>query len=93
VRLRRLGEGRSEIRRVRVACALVGKPNALVFQAQEGDRLAVVPEGDGAAPRTLTAPPQPLADLVARQLSDRERDPVFHDSMAVAQMFARSILG
>jgi hypothetical protein len=37
--------------------------------------------------------PQPLADLVARQLSDRERDPVFHDSMAVAQVFARSVLG
>ena len=93
VRLRRLSDGPSEVRRVRIACALGGKPNALVFQAQEADRLAVVPEGGGASPRTLTAPPQPLADIVARQLSDRERDPVFHESMAVAQVFARSVLG
>jgi len=93
VRLHRLGEGPSEVRRLRIACALTGKPNALAFEVQAADRLAVVPEGDGAAPRTLTVQPQSLADLVARQLSDRERDPIFHDSMAVAQVFAQSVLG
>jgi hypothetical protein len=30
--------------------------------------------------------------LIGRQLSDRERDPVFHESMAVAQVMARSLL-
>ena len=53
----------------------------------------VVLEDDSGATRTLTAPSPPLAELIARQLSDRERDTVFRDSMAVAQSFARSLLG
>lgn len=93
VSLRRLSEGPSEVRRMRIACTLDGKPSALTFQVEAADRLAVVPEDGGAAPRTLSAPAQPLAELIARQLSDRERDPIFLDSMGVAQVFARSVLG
>jgi glucose-6-phosphate dehydrogenase assembly protein OpcA len=93
VALHRLSEGPSEVRRMRIACAIGGKVNALNLAVQEENRLAVLPEADGVQPRTLTVQPQPIADLVARQLSDRERDPVFHDSMAVAQVFARSLLG
>jgi hypothetical protein len=50
-------------------------------------------EGTDMAARTVTVQPQPLADLVARQLSDRDQDPVFHESMAVAQVLAQSVLG
>lgn len=94
LRVRRLAEGPPEVRRLRIACTLEGKPAALNFTVEdEGRRLAVMPEGVAAAPRTLTVPPQPLPELVARQLSDREHDPVFRESMAAAQALAQRILG
>ena len=40
----------------------------------------------------MTIQHQSLPELIARQLSDRERDPVFRDSMMVAQILARSVL-
>jgi hypothetical protein len=43
------------------------------------------------APRTVTVPPTSAVDLIGRQLSDRERDPAFRDSMAVAQVMAQSV--
>ena len=50
-------------------------------------------EGAAVAERTMTVREQPMADLVGRQLSDRERDPVFNESMAVAKVLAQSLLG
>jgi glucose-6-phosphate dehydrogenase assembly protein OpcA len=92
ITLRRLADGPSEVCRSRVKCRIEGKPTILNFHTTEENRLVVVPEGDSAAPRTITVQDQPLAELVARQLSDRERDPVFHESMAAAQVFAQSLL-
>ncbi|HZY88353.1 MAG TPA: glucose-6-phosphate dehydrogenase assembly protein OpcA [Gemmataceae bacterium] len=92
VRIRRLAEGPPEVRRVRVACTLDGKPCALNLVIEDGRRLAVLLEGIEAAPRTMTLPPSSAAELVGKQLSDRERDPVFHESMAVAQVMAQSVL-
>src|SRR5260370_393925 len=46
-----------------------------------------------AEPRRVTAPAQSRAELISRQLSDRERDPVFHESMAVALLLAQRLLG
>ena len=93
LRIRRLSSGPSEIRRVRIACAVNDRHTALVAAVQDEARLALQLEGSGTAPRTVTVPPQPLAELVSRQLSDREYDPVFYESMAVAQVFARSVMG
>jgi glucose-6-phosphate dehydrogenase assembly protein OpcA len=93
VRIRRLAEGPSEVRRVRLACTLDGKPGALNLVVEEERRLAVYPEGVPAASRTITVSPQSLAGLVGRQMSDRERDPVFRESMNVAAGLARSVLG
>jgi glucose-6-phosphate dehydrogenase assembly protein OpcA len=92
VRIDRQKEGPPEVRRVRIACTLDGKPAALNATVEDERRLTVVPEGRDVAPRTLAIQPQPLPELVARQLSDRERDPVFRESMAVAQVFAQSVL-
>jgi glucose-6-phosphate dehydrogenase assembly protein OpcA len=92
VRIERLSEGPSEIRRLRIACSIGGKPTALNVTVQDERRLAVELEGLGVAPRTVTVQPQPLAELLARQLSDRERDGVFRESMEVAQVFAQSVL-
>jgi glucose-6-phosphate dehydrogenase assembly protein OpcA len=91
VRIHRLPEGPSEVRRVRIACTLDGTSGALNFVTEDG-RLAVMPDGAGAAPRTLNVPPQPLAELVGRQLSDREPDPVFAESMRVARVLAQSVI-
>jgi glucose-6-phosphate dehydrogenase assembly protein OpcA len=92
LRIRRLATGPSEVRHVRIACALAGRPGALNIGVEDERRLAVVLEGVDAAPRTSTVQPQPLAELIARQLSDRDRDPVFHLSMTAAEVLARTLL-
>jgi glucose-6-phosphate dehydrogenase assembly protein OpcA len=92
LRIHRLEEGAPAIRSLRMTCMLNGKPTTLNFSQEDDRRLAVVPEGGGAEPRTLTIPPQPLADLLGRQLSDRERDAVFRQSMEVARALAQSVL-
>jgi glucose-6-phosphate dehydrogenase assembly protein OpcA len=92
VRIRRLEQGPPEIRRVRIACKLEGKPIALNLVVESDIRLAVLVEGVDSEPRTMTVPKQSAAELIGRQLSDREPDPVFRESMAVAQVFARSVL-
>jgi glucose-6-phosphate dehydrogenase assembly protein OpcA len=92
VRVRRLGEGPPEVCRVRVACKLDDRPGALNLVAEGPQRLAIHLEGIEAAPRTLTVPPAAAAELVGRQLNDRERDPVFRESMEVAQVMAQSLL-
>jgi glucose-6-phosphate dehydrogenase assembly protein OpcA len=92
VRIRRLSEGLSEVRQVRLKCRLEGQPATLVFQPRDSTCLEVVTEGIVTAPRTVTLRPLSFAELVGRQLSDRDRDPVFTESMAVAQTLAQSLL-
>ena len=72
---------------------LDGKPAAMnLVPEEDGRRLAIQLEGVDAAPRTMAVPPLSAAELIGRQLSDRERDPVFRESMAVAQVMAQSVL-
>jgi glucose-6-phosphate dehydrogenase assembly protein OpcA len=92
VRIHRMPEGPPELQRIRLQCQLAGQPGAIVVRGVDEFHLEVVPEGFPGAPRTLTIQQQPLAELVGRQLSDRERDPVFTESMAVAQTLAQSLL-
>jgi glucose-6-phosphate dehydrogenase assembly protein OpcA len=90
--IRRLDQGPSEIHRVRIACQLDGKPGALNLAVEDGQRLSVSLEGAEGAPRTMALPPHTAAELIGRQLSDRERDPAFRESMAAAQVMAQSLL-
>lgn len=90
--IRRLSDGPSEVRRVRLACALAGCPVVFNVVTEAANRLAVYLEGTTAAPRTVTVQPQEIAELVGRQLSSREHDPVFRESMAIAQVLAQSVL-
>ena len=92
VRIQRLEQGPPEVRRVKIACLLDGKPTTFNLSAEDGRRLTGVLEGTDAAPRTVTVPPHTAIELIARQLSDRQRDPVFRQSMAVAQVLAQSLL-
>lgn len=90
IRIHRLADAPRGIRQVRLTCGV----SALVITPEDEDRrLAVVVEGEETAPRTITATPQPLAELVGRQLSDRDRDPIFRKTMEVAQALALSVLG
>ena len=91
-RVRRLPEGPAEVLHVRIACVLEGKPGAVNLVIEDGQRLASQLEGVEGAPRTLTLPPVSAAELVGKQLSDRDRDPVFHQSMALAGAMAQSVL-
>src|SRR5262249_31622691 len=90
VRLKRQADGPSESQHVRIASLSEGNPVAYTFVLRDELHLAVVPEGLDAAPRTITIQRPPLAELIGRQLSDRERDPVFSESMTVAQLLAQS---
>jgi len=92
VRLHRRPEGASEVLLLRLQCALAGAPGAVVIRTEESRRLVVIQEGVSAAQRTANFQTQSLDELLARQLSDRERDPIFIESMAVAQKLARSLL-
>ena len=90
--MHRLEEGPANIRRVRFAHQADGKPGAMNLKVEDSQRLILELEGVDAAPRSITVPAQSPVDLIGRQLSDRERDPVFRESMAVAQVMARSLL-
>jgi glucose-6-phosphate dehydrogenase assembly protein OpcA len=92
VRIHRLPEGPSEVRHVRITGTVDGKPGALDCLVEDERRLSALPEGVPAAARTVTLQRQSVAELISRQLSDREPDPVFRESMAVAQVFAQSVL-
>jgi glucose-6-phosphate dehydrogenase assembly protein OpcA len=90
--VKRLPEGPPSILRMRFVGALAGKPAAMVLAAEDSVRMSITLEGVDAAARTILVPPQTPADLVGRQLSDRERDPVFRQSMALAQKLAQSVI-
>lgn len=92
LRIDRLADGPSELRRVRFACAIEGKLGALDITVEDGARLSVKPEGIDASPRTLSLPSLATPELVARQLSDREPDPVFRETMAAARVLAQALL-
>jgi glucose-6-phosphate dehydrogenase assembly protein OpcA len=94
VRIRRLDAGPPEIRRVVIRCQINAQPATLDLKAVDGRRLSIHVEvrDISCEPRTISLPPQSPAEVVGRQLSDRERDPVFRESMAVAQVMARSLL-
>jgi glucose-6-phosphate dehydrogenase assembly protein OpcA len=92
VALSRLEEGPAAIRRVRIVCQIEGKPGAMNLTAEESGRLSLQLEGTSTAARTIALPAHSAIDLIGRQLSDRERDPVFRESMAVAQVMAQSVL-
>jgi glucose-6-phosphate dehydrogenase assembly protein OpcA len=92
VRIHRAEDGPPQIQRIRIDCRIDNRDSALDLCVQENQRLVLRVEGIEEAPRTMTVPPHSPAELVGRQLSDRERDPVFRASMSVAQVMARSLL-
>jgi glucose-6-phosphate dehydrogenase assembly protein OpcA len=91
-RLRRLSDGPSEVLRMRITCKISGQPAVLNMYSEDHRRLVIELEGVPGEPRTLSLPPHSPAEIIGRQLSDRERDPTFRECMGIAQAMARSVL-
>jgi glucose-6-phosphate dehydrogenase assembly protein OpcA len=89
VRIRRREEGAPTLHRVRLGC----DPQPLVVTREGPQRLSVQNEGGDTAPRTVTVPALSAADLIGRQLSDREADERFIATMRGAQAMAHAVLG
>ena len=92
LRIDRMPDGPSEIQKIEISCGFEGQDGQLEFSI-EGSRLSVTNVGKSEAPRTVTLPSQRIGELLGRQLSDREPDPVFRQSMQVAQQLARHLVG
>ena len=93
IRIRRFADLPRGISRVNLACSLDGTPGSLELKCEGPRRLSITPMGIDASPRTVAIPDASMVELLGRQLSDREADPVFRQSMAVAQSLAQSVLG
>jgi len=92
LRIDRLPDGPAEIHRVRVSRGFEGKDGSLEFAAEPSGRLAIQPQGVDIQARTMAVPGRRIAELIGRQLSDREADPVFRESMKVAQRLAQHVV-
>lgn len=92
VRLHRLDQGPPNVRRVWIACRLGNVNGAINIVADQEIRLLMTLEGIDSAPRSLMLPPHTDAEMIGRQLSDRENSPAFRDSMNVAQIMAQSLI-
>jgi glucose-6-phosphate dehydrogenase assembly protein OpcA len=91
-RIRRLDQGPPEIKGMRIRCSLDGKPVTLDLVSESTGKLVIRLEGVAAEPRTILLPELSPAEVIGKQLSDRERDPVFRESMELAQVMAKSLL-
>ena len=92
MRVKRLSEGRPVLARVRFACKLAGTPVVMTVAPVDEFRLGITLEGTDSAARTMTTPPLTAAELIGRQLSDREPDETFRETMVVAQAMERSVV-
>ena len=91
-RIRRLDQGPPAIKGMRIRCTLNDKPVTLDLVSESAGKLVIRLEGVPAEPRTILVPELSPAEVIGRQLSDRERDPVFRESMQLAQVMAKSLL-
>jgi glucose-6-phosphate dehydrogenase assembly protein OpcA len=90
--VRRLSQGEAEIRTVRIVSAPGGRSATISCAAVGPGRLTVTSDASPGVVRTLSAVPQRRADLVARQLPDLARDPLFRDCLGFARSMAQALL-
>lgn len=91
IRIHRLAEGPAQIVKIKIACANAGKLVDMVFSIVDERHLMVVQEGLDVSPRTVSIRHQDRAELIGRQLTDRDRDRIFRESMALALKFAQTV--
>jgi hypothetical protein len=88
----RMPDGPSDLRRVHFACKIDDQPGALDFTADGDARISVETIGTSAATRSVAFQATRIAEIVGRQWTDREPDPVFREAMASAQVLAQAVL-
>jgi glucose-6-phosphate dehydrogenase assembly protein OpcA len=92
VNIRRLPEGESEIRSIRIATRVQDRPVTFRFTWEGPGRLHGVAEGLSDRVVSLTGPVQSRGALVARQLPDHTRDRLFENAVALARTMAEAVL-
>ena len=92
ITIRRLGEGEAEIQTVRIVSTPGGRSATISCVNVGPGRLGVTTDAAPGVLRSLSALPQSRADLVARQLPDLARDPLFRDCLAFARTMAQAVL-
>lgn len=93
VTIRHLGAGEAEIHTLRVVGASAGRTAAIRFATAGPGRLVATSDLAPSMVMTLSAVPQDRAELVARQLPDLARDPLFRDCLEFARSMARALGG
>ncbi len=92
IAIRRLSEGETEIQSVRIVGTIGGRSATISCTNVGPGRLAVTSDVAPGVVRTLSTLPQSRADLVARQLPDLARDPLFRECLAFARIMAHALL-
>ena len=92
LRIDRLATGPANIHSIRIARGFEGQDGVMRFTVED-NRLSVTTIGRDETPRTVALPSSRIGELLGRQLSDREPDPVFRQAMRVAQQLARHVVG
>ncbi|MDX2037224.1 MAG: glucose-6-phosphate dehydrogenase assembly protein OpcA [Isosphaeraceae bacterium] len=91
LRLIRRPSGPSALQSIRVGCAKAACMPSMCFALDRDDRIALTSDAEGNSPRTTAIGPRELGEVVGRQLSDREPDPIFREAMHHAHRLARLI--
>ncbi len=92
VTVRRLPQGEPELRAVSVHWRTGSGRAGATFEWDGRDRLTVRADGGSTPTRVLSAPREPVAALVARQLAKLFHDPLFEDTLALARQMAEALL-
>ncbi len=91
VHIRRLPEGEPGVCKVTIGWKIGDQRATMSFTATAPGKLTATGQGASTEPRVLVTPAQARADLVAAQLHDLERDPLFRDALQAARGMAEAL--
>lgn len=91
VTIRRLPEGDPVVTRISIGWSVEGEKMTAHYALEPG-RLVVTWDDSALAARHLIAPPQPRAELVAKQLPDLGGDMLFRNTLQVCKHMAGALL-
>jgi glucose-6-phosphate dehydrogenase assembly protein OpcA len=90
ITIHRLSEGETRVQSVAITWKSANRPRTATFSALNNDRVqAQLPERE---PRVLLLPSKSRASIVARQLPDMERDPIFAETLQHSGRMASALL-
>jgi len=81
----------NKVHEVELFWSASGKTRSRTFSRIGPGRLAVLPDDPASPPRVIVVPSQARSLLVAKQLPDLERDPLFLDSLKFSRTMAEAL--